>query len=348
MARRSIWFFFLAALFAFPIRSWSQARPTPNVPNVPPRTFSIRGTVRNNDTSQPIEMVRVDLKRFTGETVATNFTRSNGDFEFGGLNNGVYYIVVDEKGYEPVREGVEIVGSSRSGIFIFLHKPLELRPAAPGNVISAHELSLPQKARDAAQKGVERLYTKNDYKGSLPLFQRAIAAATSYYEAYYHMGVAYMHLDQTSDAEHAFRKSIELSNNTYALAHVDLAAMLSNTERFSEAEPLARRAVELDANSWNSRFELTRALLGLNRVDAAEKTAEETRARKADFAPLYLLMANMHIRKRDTAALMQDLDTYLKLEPSGPASEQARHTREQLQQSAATAKDSPTNQPPKP
>ncbi len=88
-------------------------------------------------------------------------------------------------------------------------------------------------------------------------------------------------------------------------------------------------------------------LLGLDRVDAAEKVAEEACKRNPEAALLHLLLANVHIRKRDYAAVLRDLGTFLKLEPKGPTSEQVRQTREKLQRTLANAQRAPAAEAPK-
>jgi len=112
MKRRQAVVYFLPILLLISISCWSQGRQPSGGAAV--RTFYVRGTVRNNDTSQPIEMLKVDLKKLTGEVVSTSFTRTNGEFDFSGVTNGMYYIVIEEKGYEPVREGVEVFNAPRT------------------------------------------------------------------------------------------------------------------------------------------------------------------------------------------------------------------------------------------
>ena len=59
-----------------------------NTQDTSARTYTVRGAVRSAVNDVAIEMVRVDLVRFTGETVGSTFTRSNGDFEFASVRNG--------------------------------------------------------------------------------------------------------------------------------------------------------------------------------------------------------------------------------------------------------------------
>ncbi len=347
MHRRLTLFVLVALPLLCPVLCRSQARP-PSTGSTS-RTFSLSGSIRNSDDGRPYEMVKVDLKRVTGEVLGTTFTRSNGEFEFYGLPNGLYLIVVEEKGFEPIRENVEIFNSARAGVYIFLKRPIQLGATEPGRSVSARELSIPRKAHDAMQKGLDRLYAKQpDPKGSLDQFRRAVAALPTYYEAYHQMGVAYMHLGEPAEAEKALRKSIELSESRYAEAYFALAAVLTDNQRPAEAETIARQAIDLDGNAWQGPYELCRALVGLNRLDAAEKSALQARGQKPDFPPLHLLLANIHIRKRNYIALLQDLDSYLKLEPDGPMSDQARQTREKIQRALANAQNAPAAPPTKP
>jgi len=88
-------------------------------------------------------------------------------------------------------------------------------------------------------------------------------------------------------------------------------------------------------------------LLRMDRVDAAEKIAEEACERNPESALLHLFLANVHIRKNDYPALLQDLDTFLKLEPEGLTSEQVRQTREKLQRALANPQRAPLAEAPK-
>jgi hypothetical protein len=328
---------------------WPQTRPSATAP--PPTvaaTFSIRGNVRNNETNQPMEMVRVDLRLFTGEIVAMGFTRSNGEFEFQGLRNGMYYLIVEVNGFDPIRENIEIQNFSRPGVMVFLKKIADVRKPTMGPAVSSHVLSLSQKTQDAYQKGLERLYDKNDAQGSLQFFERAIAEASTCYEAYYEVGVAHARMGQTDEAVSAFTKSVEVSQGRFARAHIGLAAVLSNNSKYAEAEPSARRAVELDATQWEALFELARAQAGLNRWPEAEKSARATLQLNPKAAAVYLLLANVHIHKPDYPALIEDLEAYLKIEPQGASATQAHSTIDQVRRLMASAKNSPTPEKPQP
>ena len=147
---------FLAGWVCIAGTAWPQA--TPPRTESAPRVYFIRGTVRHAETSVAMNMVKVDLKRFTGETIATRFTRTTGDFEFAGLSRGSYILVVEAAGYETLQESVELISGPRSGIQLFLRKLPPTDPQSNRHVVSVRELSLPRKAREAYLKGVEAVH----------------------------------------------------------------------------------------------------------------------------------------------------------------------------------------------
>src|SRR5712691_426690 len=329
------------ALLVCPLAAWAQTADSGYLRG------ALSGRVLFEADNRAAEGVKVTLSLSSGPLVATVFTSSNGLFEVPWLSSAIYIIVVEEPGYEPIREAVQMDISARPAVLLYLKRTNSALSSQASYAVSVRELSIPPKARKAFQKGIER-WAKKDPAGTLAHFQRAVAELPSYYEAYYQMGLVYMRLGRAAEAEQAFQKAIDLSQSRYPLALFGLASLLSENDRFSEAEPLARRGLELEGNSWYGQFELARALMGLHQVDAAEKSAHEARTLKRDFAPLHLVLANIHIRKGNYPALLQDLDTYLKLEPKSPASEQARQMREKVRHVLANAPNAPPAQPPKP
>jgi tetratricopeptide (TPR) repeat protein len=175
------------------------------------------------------------------------------------------------------------------------------------------------------------IYLKADYRGAITQFQLAIRDFATYYEAYAEEGNAYYELQEMDHAEEALRKSIELSSGQYADAAFTLAALLTDKKHFEEAEKTARQGISVDSSSWRGPFELARALTALRKTDEAEKNAQQARDVMPDNPPVYLLLANIHIQKKDYPALLRDLNDYLRLSPIGPEADQARKTREHVQ-----------------
>ncbi len=300
--------------------------------------FSIGGNIRDASDHHALENIQVNLKQETGGVIKTVYSIGNGDFEFDGLRRGDYIIEIEVKDYDRVEQAVTISSSSQIGISISLTK--SAKAPAPGVQlsISAHQLSVPHRAHDEFEKGMALIFLKSDYRGAIAQFQLAIKDFPTYYEAYAEEGAAYYQLQEVGAAEEAMRKSIELSSGQYSDALFSLAAILNDSKRYEEAETIARKGISADKSSWRGPFELARSLTALKQADEAEKSAQQSRALMPDNPPVYLLLANIHIQKKDYPALVKDLDEYLRQSPNSPEADQARKTRERVQSMLNSAK----------
>ena len=302
---------------------------TQNVPNRH-TLFSISGYIRDEVNHQALENILVTLKQQTGIPVNTAFTRGNGEFRFDGLSNGDYVLEIHVRDYVDVLQTITISGSSQVGISIFLGRTGKTAAPSVQLSISAHQLSVPHKAREEYEKGIALEYMKSDYRTAIAQFDHAVKDFPTYYEAYAEEGGAYYQLQEMGPAEEALRKSIELSSGQYADAFFSLAALLTDTKRFAEAESISRKGISIDKSSWRGPFELARALTALKQTDEAEKSARQARDLMPDNPPVYLLLANIHIQRRDYSSLVQDLDEYLRLAPNSAEADQARKTRDHV------------------
>jgi tetratricopeptide (TPR) repeat protein len=287
------------------------------------------GAVLFEGDSSPAKNVNVNIQLLDGEQVVTALTDSTGRFQFKELPSGTYTITVEKTGYEPTQATVKLPAPSPSLLF-YLKVDSRSRQPREGLVVSLTELSIPNRAREAFEQGLERL-AKLDPAGSLAHFAKAAAAFPNYYQAYYQMGVADMLLGRDGEAEHALQEAIQLSSGGYSGPHFALGLLFCQQGKFTEAELVIRRGLELDGTSPVGQVFLARALFSMNRLDEAEKTARQALLWKSDLPEAQLLLVNIHIHKRDYAALLGDLDAYLKLEPRGSTSDRARKVREAVQ-----------------
>ena len=317
--------------------------PQPDTRSRQVRALSVNGRVTDAVTHAQLDNVRVELHSFTGSVAGTAFTSGSGSFQLNSVVSGSYTLVVDRVGYEVASLPVEVQGFSVYGIQVELVRaPDASAPVNNGpNTVSLRELSIPRKAHEDMEKGMALLYGKSDYQGSLKALEKATQEYADYYEAYTQIGIAYMKLADAGNSEKAFRKSIEMSQERYPGAYMGLAELFLNSGRFTDAEPLLRKAAEIDSNSWQANAQLARALLGLHRPAEAEISALAAVALKPDNADLYLVLANVHNQLQNESALLDDLNHYLKLAPTGPFAEQARLAHDKIQQRLAASQKSP-------
>jgi Tfp pilus assembly protein PilF len=296
---------------------------------------TVVGSVMIDGEAQPAARVRVDVKGLTGGEITTTFTDSSGRFEAPASGSGAVIVAVEEQGYEPVEQRVDVgYGGSAPSVIITLRKARAATPVErTGYTVSVHDLKVPGKARHEFAKGVERLQ-KQDAAGSLQHFKEATDAFPNYYEAYYQIGLANLELRRGNEAEQALQRSIDLSGGGYAEPQFALGALLCDRQSYPEAERVLRRAIDVDGNSWKGHLFLGQALFGQNKLAEAEKSAREVMLRKPEVPSTYVLMANIHLRRHEYILGIKDLDTFLNMKPEGPASEQAREVRAAAQKIA--------------
>lgn len=295
-----------------------------------PHDFIISGTVRRDDTDEPVPGVRLQLLTAAGNVAHSSIlTNDSGDFSFGQFAPGHYEIVAERDGYQPARTEVEVSRYDQPNLIVRMRKQL-VAPNPAGDLTTAHQLAIPQKARAAFEKGVAKADSRGDYKGAVLDFQHAINLYPDYYEAYAEMGTAYVRLKDFASAEKSLRQSIEMSAQKYVPPLMLLSMLLNDQNRAGEAEPLARQVIATDPTAWRGQYELSRAQLTLRRLPEAEASAYAARDLKPESPDIYLLLSEIHRQTQNPGALLQDIDAYLKLAPQGPAALQIRKLREQL------------------
>jgi tetratricopeptide (TPR) repeat protein len=304
----------------------------------------ISGTAYYADTGQPAEHIFVDLVSAGGLLITTATTTASGTFEFQDLDPEVYELAVHIQDYEPISVSIDLSFTSSYGNELVLHKRGEAaaKSAAAGKSVSTHLLGMSSKAQEAYAAGNDALYKLNKPANAIVDFKKAIKAESKFYEAYEALGWAYQQSGKSADAEDAFRKSIEVSGGKYTPADVGLGAVLLNTQRLAEGEKALRQAIAVDAKSWQAYYELGRAMLMQGEVADALKNAEQAKTFQPGAPAIYRLLANIHIRLHDSAALLADLDAYIKIDPASPAGQRARAMRDQLARSMPSTTPAPT------
>ena len=288
---------------------------------------TIEGSVLIDGATQPAARIRVDVRALTGGGITTTFTDSSGRFQAPAQGAASVIVAVQEDGYEPVEQRVDVgYQGSASGVLITLRKLKNSLVDRGAYTVSVHDLKVPAKARREFEKGIARLQ-KNDAEGSLSHFKEATNAFPNYYEAYYQIGLANLELRRGNDAEQALQRSIDLSGGGYAEPLFALGGLLCDRKAFQEAERVLRRAIDVDGNSWRGHLLLGQTLFEQNRLADAEKSAREVLLRRSDVASVYILLANIHMRRQEYILGIKDLDTYLSMRPDGASSDQAREVR---------------------
>jgi tetratricopeptide (TPR) repeat protein len=340
-----------APLFSFvillviisPLRSSAQRNGRGNAPFS--NSASASGTVYDQKDNRTVMHATVRLCDGGGNRLGEELTGDDGRFSFPTLQRGNYILQISAYGFEDSSTQVDLNFTSDRAIPIYLKAvPTDASESVAPAKVSAHEMSMPKSARDSFAAGKKKMFADKNPQSALKDFQAAVSAAPDYYEAYHELALVQMSLGKSNEAETNLRKAIELSSDKYGEADVSLGTFLLDRGQSAEGEKTLRRGVELSPDFWMGHYQLGRALLNQEKVSEALKSAEQARSLSPGTAVIYRLLSNIHLRQKDYAALLQDIDAYIKLDPDSPAGIRAKALREQVEQKVS-AQSGPTSKP---
>jgi tetratricopeptide (TPR) repeat protein len=317
----------LFPIFVIPQNAFAQQR------------VSLTGTIYSEDSKRPIQQAAVRLCDSGGNMIEQTITTDSGEFDFRQLGRTEYNLTVEASGYQSYNLHVDLSFTSDRGISIYLNpNATDPKSASPAANVSAHEMSMPQKARDALESGEKKLYIDKNPQAALPDFQKAVTTAPGFYEAYYQIGMVYLTLGKRDEAEASFRKSIQVSNDKYGEAVIGLASFLIDSGDFAQSETMTRHGLDLSPNAWFGHYQLGRILFNENNIPEALKSAEQARSLAPNAAIVYRLLYKIHKSQNDYSAQLQDLEAYIHLDPDSPAGVRAQELRKQVQDSISKDK----------
>jgi tetratricopeptide (TPR) repeat protein len=336
--------FVMLLVLVSPLRSSAQRNGGGN-PNSSNQSTTAAGTVYDQKDNRTVMHATVRICDGGGNRLDEEVTGDDGRFSFPGMQRGSYILQVSAYGFEDLSTEVDLNFTSDRGIPVYLKAvPTDASESVAAAKVSAHEMSMPKSARDSLAAGKKKMYVDKNPQRALADLQAAVAAAPGYYEAYHELALVQLSLGKSNEAETNLRKAIELSSDKYGEADVSLGTILLDRGQSAEGEKTLRRGVELSPDFWMGHYQLGRALLNQEKVSEALNSAEQARSLSPGSAVIYRLLSNIHLRQKDYAALLQDIDAYIKLDPDSPAGIRAKALREQVTQKVS-AQSGPTSKP---
>ncbi len=143
--------------------------------------------------------------------------------------------------------------------------------AAQADPVSpADAIALFNQGQDAHEKG--------DAKTAIDFYQKALKLMPEFPEAEYQSGVAYLMLGSRPEAESSFRRSAALRSD-WTLPMTALGSLLVENGKFTDAEPLLMKAIELEPQNY----------------------------------PAYAALAELRLKTKSAPSVLQDL--LIKIEP---------------------------------
>ena len=240
---------------------------TAALPQQNQQTVVLIGEIKISQGSFPPHRIEVTLET-RGAPAGVTYADDEGKFLFEGLWPNVYYVVIKDEDFEPVRERIEI-------------RPLSGTSQVMQVILTAKDSANQQKSKDSSSGGNPFLvntseYTKRYPKDSLKEFdkankaaqkheaqdairhfEKAISLAPDFYAARNNLGLVYLSQMDFQNAQGQFQEVLRI-NPSDTQAYFNLGNTYLLTKRFPEAEQSVKRGcdgnpIQLSDYSYSDR-----------------------------------------------------------------------------------------------
>jgi regulator of sirC expression with transglutaminase-like and TPR domain len=288
-------------------------------------TVYVRGA--NNSAVGPGVNVRLDAS--PGGFIDEQRTDSSGKVTFIPKALTTYVVIIHEQGFKEVVRSVDLSLTPTAAVSVQLvplpGQPTELpaRTSEPGNLVSAHDLAVPEAARKEFDAGEKLLQESHNASKSIGHFRKAVKIDDHFSQAYVLLGLAYLQEKNLKDAQAALERGVELDPQS-AAGFITLGACLNQQKEYLGAEKALLRGLELEPESPEGQYEIARTYWATRRWQEAEPHALKAATLQPKLPGVHVVLGNIYLQKRDNTAALKEFNEYLHLEPQGPMSEGVR------------------------
>jgi tetratricopeptide (TPR) repeat protein len=283
-------------------------------------SLEVHGQVRYAETKNPAANVLVRLESFSGGVIGQILTDRDGKFLFSGLASTQYILSIHALGYRDFQQSIDLLTATSDFVYAYLAREPEKHGKLAVGYIDAN---IPEKACKEFEMGQAALADKKSFDVAVFHFQKAIDLYPRFFEAELTLGTLYMDMRQWEKAEQALRRALEINpkvaNALFAFGELNL-----QQKRYREAENALLEGLKLQNRSWQGHFTLARVYWIIGELPKAGRHVALTIQLNPTLAPAHLLGANILLRagKRDDA--IAEFEEYLRLDPKGVHSDEAR------------------------
>jgi len=298
-------------------------------------TCTLSGFVRDS-SGKPVKDARIEVQsRESGQIVSSGYANPGGSFQISNLPAGNYEVVVTA-GLAESRQPVNLEGSDQE---VVVNLPAYNSGANTGgkDSVSVAQLRVPERARNAFHKAQEAA-RKQNVADANKYIEEALQAYPHYADALTMRGILKLDANHYNEASQDLEQAIQFDPN-YPLAYIALGAAYNLMSHWDDALRALNRGTTLNPDSWQAYFEMGKSFLGKGDYPAALQQFDKTQQIQPQYALVHLVKAHAMLGMKDYANATAELEAYLKSEPSGSQSAQARETLDKLRAFAAYKPD---------
>lgn len=286
----------------------------------------------------PGERAGITLFGATSPFEASTLSDSSGRFHFHKLRAGTYTVAVYQPQRGEARQTAEVgpgTADSRRRVILVLHfKDTDFEfvdSARRQNAVSTSQLAIPPKAFHEYAEAQKDL-AKRDVESAEKHLEESVKLAPQFASAWNNLGTIAYQTARYPRAEQCFREALAQDPTAYEPL-VNLGGVLINLNKLDEALVRNQRAVLERPNDPLGNAQLGMTYFAAGDYDLAVKYLEIARhLDPAHFSHPQLTLAEIHLRRRDSAAAAAVLEDFLAHHPDYPTAAKIRETIEKLRQ----------------
>lgn len=291
-----------------------------------PGTASISGHIYLPSGTPAGAGLKVTLRTPEAQ-IMTILSDKNGDFRFGPIQQGIYYVDVtsDTGKYLPATIQLAVLPGSQNFENIYLSETLT-RPKNPTGQRVTSVASLQADVPRAAQREYDRavkLVKKGDDAAAVEALERALAIYPAYAEAHNDLGVQLLKSGKLREAEEQFRSAIKLDTHAFN-PHLNLGLVLVDQADYTNAVEEFRRAVSVDSSQASGHLYLGIALTETGELQEADVELRKALLAEGRYTVAYYYLGRVYAKRGDRQEAIKLFRTYLEQEPTGEFREAAR------------------------
>jgi hypothetical protein len=302
--------------------------------------FTLGAGPQGNMNLSAADDTPVGMAGMSGRSSPNSYGRYGG---FGDLTGCELRVTVD--GYQPTTRTLS--GPPELATIDVGTMRLTRIAGVQGSAISVTSMLVPSSARKEFEKG-DKDARDNKLKPATEHLEKAVAEYDKYAAAWNELGGIYAASHDMEKARQAFTKAIAADPN-YIPPYVHLANLQLQDQEYENAVETAGKALALNHGIEVANFVQALANLRLNRLDDAEKIAQEAEKGPRPTLPQWhALLAEIFLRKQDYSSAAAQMQAYLKESPKGPLAPEMKKNLERIEASGTAAESQSKSSPAQP
>jgi Tfp pilus assembly protein PilF len=284
----------------------------------------VRGKVLDAN-NKPVDGATVTFEAEGSNRKAETKSNKNGEFLQVGLQSGQWKVTAKKDG----------VGAQMLPATVSQGRPSELTfHISPTSGLSTADKAAAAALQADAQAAVDAMKAgRNDE--AIEKFNAIVTKIPTCSDCYYNLAVAYSNKQQYTEAEGAYKKTIELKPDS-AEAYTGLANLYNAQKKFDLASEASAKAAQLSAGTpggGGAEASYNQGVILFNSGKFAEAKTQFEAATKADgtYAPAYYQLGMTSLNLGQIPDAVAALEKYLQLDPNGPRAAEVKSSLPALQ-----------------